>query len=400
MSKSNLFSQALLSVIFLGATQSAVALDSSCAPGGNFDLSKWTLQMPTGSEGSPDSISSSELEGCSGYTDSEYFYTNQTDGALVMKHCRTEFRENDPSWSPLDPYNRLVAELMVTENDDEICVGQIHIVDSISSKPVAELYYGSDGALSMGVQKCRTCTQQRSDIGNVPKGERFTYEIRYENDQLSVSINGGSFKTLDTFELDAPDSYFKAGNYNQGDGPTEVRFFKVRVSHSESDDSGSSSVVEPQPSSTTERHISSTQVIEQSSTLVTLTSLTDTPQAITITATQATSGDPNQTDSPTCTDVPSISSDSTVNLRLFAESNCCSAVQTTKLGNLNTCHNSSSSFQSLYQAVGTSMFGRNLRVYAYTHKGCSGTESTFKLTNEAECWTSESAWNSFKIARR
>ncbi|KAH7125953.1 hypothetical protein EDB81DRAFT_910684 [Dactylonectria macrodidyma] len=258
---------------------------------------------------------------------------------------------------------------MVTENDDEICFGQIHIDNSISN------------------------------IDNVPKGERFTYEIRYEDGQLSVSINGESFTILDTVELDAPNSYFKAGNYNQGDGPTEVRFFEVNVSHSASDNSGSSLVVE-QPRSTTESQTSSTQANEQISTLVTLTSSTNTLQAVTTTATQSIPGDPDQTDSLTCTDVPNISSDYTVHLRLSAESNCCLAVQTTKLGNLNTCHNSSSPFQSLYQAVGSSMFGRNLRVYAYAGKDCSGFEATFQLTNEDQCWKSESAWNSIKIARR
>ncbi|KAF7557988.1 hypothetical protein G7Z17_g226 [Cylindrodendrum hubeiense] len=433
---------AIMPFLLLGSMPVIAALDSSCAPGGNFDLSKWKLQMPTGSEGSPDTISSSELQGCSGYKDSEYFYTNGDDGSLVMKvpggpdtsdcvttpnskHCRTELREDDPSsWSPLSSYNRLFADLVVTENDGSVCIGQIHIDDSISSKPVAELYYSSSGALAMGVQTCRTCSQQRADIGNVAKGERFTYEIRYENGELSVSINGDAFKTLDTFELDSPDSYFKAGNYNQGDGPTEVHFFTIRVSHTEGDEVGSSSTVESQPSSTKEVQLSSTEateptstevtqpssteatnpvsteVIQPSSTLVTLPSSTYTPQATPTTPTQSTPTDPESTDSPTCAGAPSIASDSTVNLRLFTESNCCSAIQTMKIGSLNNCHNSSNPFQSFYEAVGSSMFGRNIRVYTYTGKDCSGTESSFKLTNQVQCWSSGATWNSFKIARR
>ncbi|KAL6406733.1 alginate lyase [Ilyonectria robusta] len=413
-----------MSPLFLRSISCVAALDSSCAPGGNFDLSKWRLQMPTGSQRSPDTISSSELQGCSGFKDSEYFYTNEADGALVMKvpggpdtsdcvttpnskHCRTEFREDDPdSWSPLGSYNRLFADLVVTENDGSVCIGQIHIDDSISSKPVAELYYSSSGALTMGVQTCRTCSQERFDISNVPKGERFTYEIRYESNELSVSINGGTFKTLDTFELDAPDSYFKAGNYNQGDGPTEVHFFEIRVSHTESDEDGSSSIVATQPTSTKDVQFSSTEVSEStstelaqpSSTFVTLPSGTEIPHATQSTSTNP--AGPEYTDNPTCASIPSISSDYTVNLRLFTDSNCCSAVQTTKIGNLNTCHNASSPFQGFYEAVGSGMFGRNIRVYAYTGKDCSGTESSFKLTNEAKCWRDGATWNSFKIARR
>lgn len=424
MSIKYLFQSTKISALLLGSISSVAALDSSCAPGGNFDLSKWRLQMPTGSQGSPDTISSSEIQGCSGYQDSDYFYTNEADGALVMKvpggpdtshcvttsnskHCRTEFREDDPdSWSPLESHNRLFADLVVTENDDSVCIGQIHIDDSISSKPVAELYYSSSGALTMGVQTCRTCSQKRSDISNVPKGERFTYEIRYENNELSVSINGGTFKTLDTFELDAPDSYFKAGNYNQGDGPTAVHFFAIRVSHTDSDEGGSNSLVATRPTSTKEIQVSSTgvsesistEVVQSSSAFVTLPSGTELPHATQSTSTNP--ANPENTDSPTCSGIPSISSEYTVNLRLFTDLNCCSAVQTTKVGNLNNCHNSSKPFQGFYEAVGSGMFGRNIRVYAYTGKDCSGTESSFKLANEAQCWNEGATWNSFKIARR
>lgn len=237
----------ILTILALSAP--VLGQGSDCAPGGNFDLSIWKLQLPTGSEGSPDSISSSELSGCDGYED-DYFFTNDEDASLVMKvpgspsssncvttpnsdHCRTELRESDPSkWSPSDATNRLFADLVVTEiSDNSVAVGQIHIDDSISTKPVCELYYGSSGKLEMGINTCTTCSQERFDIGNVPVGQRFTYEIRYESDQLSVSIDGGDFQNLDTFDLDSPDGYFKAGNYNQGEGATEVHFYAVEVTH-------------------------------------------------------------------------------------------------------------------------------------------------------------------------
>lgn len=212
---------------------------------GNLDLSKWRLQLPSGTTGHPREISSSDL--CNGYS-SEFFYM-QGD-ALVMKvpggpssgkcvttpnskHCRTELREVKPaSWSPRAKTNRLVGELKVTQNDGEICIGQIHIKDAISTKPVAELYYNARGDLAMGVNTCRTCGQKRTPIGNVPQGQRLSYEIRYEGNRLSVSINGGAFKMLSTYDLAAPRSYFKAGNYNQGEGPTTVQFYKIQTSHS------------------------------------------------------------------------------------------------------------------------------------------------------------------------
>ncbi|PNY27081.1 Uncharacterized protein TCAP_02990 [Tolypocladium capitatum] len=240
---------ATLSVLLLQSLPISAALNPKCHPGGNFDLSKWNLQLPIG-KGRPQEIPSRELQGCNGYTNKDYFYTSDSDGTLVMKvpgspstskcvttpdsiHCRTELRENSPSsWSPFAPVNRLFGDLVVTKNDGGICIGQIHIDDSISHKPVAELYHNSNGDLKMGVQKCRTCTQQLFDVDHVPKGQRFTYEIRYEGNKLSVSINGKAAKQLTTFDLDGPNSYFKAGNYNQGNDPTETRFYAIRVTHS------------------------------------------------------------------------------------------------------------------------------------------------------------------------
>ncbi|TWU71887.1 hypothetical protein ED733_000953 [Metarhizium rileyi] len=225
----------------LPATQKTNVLCGS----GDLDLSKWKLQLPTGTKGRPTEISPSQL--CNGY--SSAFFFRQGD-ALVMKvpggpssgkcvttpnskHCRTELRENKPaSWDPRGKKNRLSADLRVTQNEGEICIGQIHIDDAISSKPVAELYYNAAGDLAMGVNTCRTCPQKRTPVDHVARGQRFTYEIRYEDDRLSVGIDGKAFKTLDTYDLAAPRSYFKAGNYNQGDAATTVVFYKIKTSHS------------------------------------------------------------------------------------------------------------------------------------------------------------------------
>jgi hypothetical protein len=56
------------------------ALNPKCAPGGNFDLSPFKLQLPTGSTGHPDTISSSDLQGCGGYQDYSTFFTESGDG--------------------------------------------------------------------------------------------------------------------------------------------------------------------------------------------------------------------------------------------------------------------------------------------------------------------------------
>ncbi|KAL1856147.1 hypothetical protein Plec18167_000230 [Paecilomyces lecythidis] len=232
-----------------------VALNPSCAPGGNFDLSKWDLQLPIGSAGSPTTISSSSLQGCNGYQDPghQYFFTESGDGALVMKvpgspsssgcvttpnsqHCRTELREISPSsWDPNAATNRLSATLQVTQADDSshgTVIGQIHIDDSVSSKPVCELFYNSNGDISIGVEQTRSGGNEVvTYVDNVPVDTTFSYEIQYESNVLSVSINGGAAKTFSTYSLDAPASYFKVGNYNQGDSPSDVHFLAISTQH-------------------------------------------------------------------------------------------------------------------------------------------------------------------------
>ncbi|PQE18691.1 alginate lyase protein [Rutstroemia sp. NJR-2017a BBW] len=230
-------------------------LNPTCAPGGNFDLSKWTLQLPIGNTGHPTSITGAKLSSCTGYQDpeKEYFYTSSTDGSLVMKvpgspsstgcvtttnslHCRTELREASPSsWDPSAATNRLSATLTVVTADDSshgTVIGQIHIDDSVSTKPVCELFYNSKGVLSMGVEQTRSGGNEIvTEVGSVPVGQQFSYEIAYEGGELSVAINGGAAKKLSTYSLNNPKSYFKAGNYNQGNSKSEVHFYAIDVKH-------------------------------------------------------------------------------------------------------------------------------------------------------------------------
>lgn len=152
------------------------------------------------------------------------------------KHCRTELREASPSsWSPSSASNKLSATLQVVTADDSAhgtVIGQIHIDDSVSSKPVCELFYNSKGVLSMGVEQTRAGGNEIvTEVGSVTIGSKFSYVIAYEGGKLSVAINGGAAKTLDTYQLDSPKSYFKAGNYNQGNSKSEVHFFAIDVQH-------------------------------------------------------------------------------------------------------------------------------------------------------------------------
>ena len=144
--------------------------DSSCAPGGNFNLASFSLQLPTGSSGKVDQISSTKLVGCDGWESPDYFYTSPS-GALVMKvpsrsqcvttqnskHCRTELREPKPrSWDRRNSVNSLRVKLSVPRPDESkygTVVGQVKVDDSLSKKPVAELFYNRAGVLTIGVSQ-------------------------------------------------------------------------------------------------------------------------------------------------------------------------------------------------------------------------------------------------------
>jgi len=222
-------------------------LNPNAPPGCNFDLSIWSLQLPTGSPGSPTTISNTQLE--NGYTD-QYFFTG-SDGAMVMidpnppssgcvttansTHCRTELREvnTDGSaavWSASGT-NTLSATLNVTNAAGAPVIGQIHLDPAVSVRPLIELFYTTSGDIVAGVEQCTAggC-ENRTTVGHVAPGTQFRYVISYTHNVLTVSINGGAPHSLST-PLLGDGGYFKAGNYGQGTTQGTVAFYSVKVVH-------------------------------------------------------------------------------------------------------------------------------------------------------------------------
>jgi hypothetical protein len=224
------------------------ALNPNVPPGSNFNMKYWELQLPIGSAGNPTTESSSALQ--NGYENFSYFFTESGDGAMVMKdpgvncvttpnssHCRTELREVNPSngqaasWSPNNALNRLKATVKVTNAGTETVIGQIHMDDSVSTKPVCELFYNSNGDINIGVEQTRAGGDEiRTYLGTIPVGTQFSYEIEFNANVLKVAING-SFRTLSTYSLDAPQSYFKAGTYGQHPTASDVHFLALTIEH-------------------------------------------------------------------------------------------------------------------------------------------------------------------------
>jgi hypothetical protein len=215
---------------------------------GVFDLNVFTLQLPMGNPGKPDSIPPSKLSGCNGWKSKDHFYVE--DGALVMKvprktdcvttknskHCRTELRESEPrSWDPKHSTNSLSVQLAVTKPDDSqygTVIGQIKVDDDISKKPVAELYYAQDGTIRLGVSKAPDVSSLKwSQVGHVAVGTTFEYELKYSYGDLSLRIGSGEEQVFGTGRVGDPRCYFKVGNYNQGEGASEVRFYRIDVQH-------------------------------------------------------------------------------------------------------------------------------------------------------------------------
>ncbi len=101
------------------------------------------------------------------------FFTESGDGALVMKvpgdptivgcvttpnsaHCRTELRRRTPAVGIRTSQSTGCEQLLAVQNPGgSTVIGQVHIDDSLSTKPVAELYYTSTGHIYMGVEQTR-----------------------------------------------------------------------------------------------------------------------------------------------------------------------------------------------------------------------------------------------------
>ena len=212
-----------------------------CAPGGILNLDSFELQLPTGKGGDIDIVRKDLLAGCNGYSD-ENFFTSRSSGCtrgagmpyITMKvagspescgctttpnskHCRTELREVAPerSWDPRAAKNRLRATVRVMEVDDGdrgTIIGQIHISTDDAKVPAATLYYSQAGHLMLDVKTAvHDGDDEYTDLEVIPVGQMFTYELRYEDNELSVSINDGKFTKVSTHNLHAPPCNFKVG---------------------------------------------------------------------------------------------------------------------------------------------------------------------------------------------
>ena len=239
----------------LGVTAAdAAALDPAVAPGGNFDLGVWNLQLPSGSPGSPTTIPSARLKGAGGYTDPAYFFTDRTDGSMTFwapekgvttpnsKYARSELRETNADGSAADwrlaGSHKLTATLRIPHVTKNVCVGQIHLGSGgPSTKPLVELYYRPNGDIHFGTEISPAGGQDVRKVGNVPLGTRWSYTIAVSGgNRVNLTINGTTTSCPIPSSFDPYGMYFKAGSYNQSSSQStsngaKVKFYALTVTH-------------------------------------------------------------------------------------------------------------------------------------------------------------------------
>jgi hypothetical protein len=227
----------------------AQALNPGVAPGGNFNLSVWELQLPIGSPGDPTTIPPSELEGANGYTNPAYFWTDKNDGSMTFwdpesgvttpdsNYPRTELRQMNSNgtaanWS-LTGDHTLSADLRVVSVTSNVCVGQVHLgTGGTSTKPLAELYYHSDGDIYLGTENSPSGGQTLHYITNVALGVQWTYALNVNDDTLNLTVNGSKTSYPVPSSFDAYDQYFKAGQTASSSttNGAKVKFYSLTVS--------------------------------------------------------------------------------------------------------------------------------------------------------------------------
>jgi hypothetical protein len=231
----------------------AATLDPTVAPGGNFNLAVWQLQLPTGSPGSPTTIPPSRLTGAKGYSDPAYFWTDKNDGSMTFwapekgvttpnsNYARSELREMNADGSAADwtlaGDHTLSAQLRIPSVTKNVCVGQVHLGSGGSStKPLVELYYRPTGDIYLGTERSPAGGQDLHLVGNVPLGTKWTYVINVTGNSINLTVNGSRTSYAIPSSFGPYRQYFKAGSYNQSSSDSttngaKVKFYSLVVSH-------------------------------------------------------------------------------------------------------------------------------------------------------------------------
>ncbi|KXT13697.1 hypothetical protein AC579_8123 [Pseudocercospora musae] len=217
--------------------------DGICGASNPVDLSGWELQLPAGE---PNTIKNSKL--CGSF-DNPNFHVD-ADGTLTMtvpprtqcvpleegQHCRTELREVS-TFTPMASQNRLSVKLEIVRGTN-ICIGQVFREKSEAGSrgPFLQLYW-QNGKLKVSLDANTgepRESKKSTSLGDMQRGNSFSYEIAYERDELSVAIDRKKTNLSVPQDLQRANEkvFFKAGNYNQGGDEGVVRILELKATHS------------------------------------------------------------------------------------------------------------------------------------------------------------------------
>ncbi len=242
---------------------SSHALNPSLPPSGNFDLSHWKLTLPTGSSGNPDEILPAQM--AAGYTNSPYFFTATTDGAMTFwtpvtgvttsgsSYPRCELREqlspgNDtPNWYG-DGTHILDGQCKVLQvpSTGKVIIGQIHgksYPGATDANPLVKLAYDSSSS-SVRIQVKTSpnkadSTESVDVVSGIAVGTLITYQIKVIDGIVYNTVNGTTY-ARNFYATDplwaSTDLYFKAGSYCQDNVGSssegaKIAFYALTITH-------------------------------------------------------------------------------------------------------------------------------------------------------------------------
>jgi hypothetical protein len=251
--------------LVMAATPAAWALNPASPPGGNFNLTNWSLTLPVDSSGgitgSPVTISAAQLT--AGYTNPPFFFTATNDGAMVFytpasgahtsgsTHPRTELREQIVPGSTVVNWTgngthvlNARCQVNTVSNGCMTCIGQIH--GKSVDLPLVMIDYDSrqnNGTINVFVKYNTNDVPVNGHVdstltfANVGLNTDINYQLLVTNGVVFITINGvtqsQNFYAYDT-NWATVDFYFKAGNYyvtSTNNNPAQVSFYSLTASH-------------------------------------------------------------------------------------------------------------------------------------------------------------------------
>lgn len=240
---------AALVIVFLKPLWERSKLDPALPPGGNFDLTNYSLQLPSGNNGKMQIIPAGKLAGKAGFTN-QYFYTDKVDGAMTLMvphqgvtspnstHCRTELREQTQGWRS-EGNHSLTGEVAVPLVQERTALAQVYQASG-PRKPLCLLEYLAGGQLLLYVEKSpQGGSTTRHPVGQVDPGSKFNFVLSVSDNELNVNINGSNTTVSIPLSFSISTYYFKAGNYDQTsvaglpqeEAATIVKYYKLNIKH-------------------------------------------------------------------------------------------------------------------------------------------------------------------------